>query len=153
MLGEVGTFPFDPSYRFQPCTNPSLGPGDNIGLIASKTVAAGVRGRYYAIAAACGKIGGLVGGYVFPVIMADGGNDVVKMGQYPFFVASALCFVSAFLVYWLPEITQDTIAIEDLRFKEYLAANGFDVGKMGSEEWQERWVSTVGGNQEKDLSA
>lgn len=34
-----------------------VGPGDNIGLVASKTCATGVRGQYYAIAAACGKIG------------------------------------------------------------------------------------------------
>lgn len=34
-----------------------MGPGDNIGLVASKTCATGIRGQYYAIAAACGKIG------------------------------------------------------------------------------------------------
>lgn len=32
-----------------------VGPGDNIGLIASKTCATGVRGQYYGIAAAIGK--------------------------------------------------------------------------------------------------
>jgi hypothetical protein len=35
-----------------------LGPGDNIGLIASKTSATAVRGKYYGIAAAFGKIVG-----------------------------------------------------------------------------------------------
>ena len=34
-----------------------MGPGDNIGLVASKTSATGIRGEYYAIAAAMGKIG------------------------------------------------------------------------------------------------
>lgn len=38
-----------------------LGPGDNIGLIASKTCATSVRGKYYGIAAAIGKIGAYVG--------------------------------------------------------------------------------------------
>lgn len=38
-----------------------LGPGDNIGLIASKTCATSVRGKYYGIAAATGKIGAYVG--------------------------------------------------------------------------------------------
>jgi hypothetical protein len=42
-----------------------MGPGDNIGLIASKTVATGFRGQYYGIAAAMGKVGALVGDYVF----------------------------------------------------------------------------------------
>nr|POE51131.1 putative metabolite transport protein [Quercus suber] len=121
-----------------------IGPGDNIGLVASKTSAAGIRGQYYAIAAAFGKIGGLVGSYVFPVIESDGGGpDTVLGGQLPFYVASALCFVSAFLVLLLPEITQDTIAIEDLRFKEYLIAHGFDIGKMGGEEWQETRHSMI----------
>jgi hypothetical protein len=42
-----------------------MGPGDNIGLVASKTCATGIRGQYYAIAAAFGKIGAFVGSYVF----------------------------------------------------------------------------------------
>ena len=37
------------------------GPGDNIGLVASKTSATAIRGQYYAIAAAFGKIGAFVG--------------------------------------------------------------------------------------------
>lgn len=41
-----------------------MGPGDNIGLVASKTCATGIRGQYYAIAAACGKIGAFIGNYV-----------------------------------------------------------------------------------------
>ena len=40
-----------------------LGPGDNIGLVASKTSATSIRGQYYAIAAAIGKIGAFVGTY------------------------------------------------------------------------------------------
>lgn len=38
-----------------------LGPGNNIGLLASKTSATGIRGMYYGIAAAMGKIGAFVG--------------------------------------------------------------------------------------------
>lgn len=34
-----------------------VGPGDNIGLVASKTSATSIRGQYYGIAAAMGKIG------------------------------------------------------------------------------------------------
>lgn len=116
-----------------------VGPGDNIGLVAAKTCATGVRGQYYAIAAACGKIGAFVGTYIFPIIEADGGGaDTVRGGQYPFFVASSLCFLSAFLVWCLPTINQDTIEKEDLAFREYLAQHGFDVSKMGSEERQEK---------------
>lgn len=38
-----------------------IGPGDNIGLVASKTCATAIRGQYYGIAAAMGKIGAFVG--------------------------------------------------------------------------------------------
>lgn len=45
-----------------------LGPGNNIGLLASKTSATGIRGMYYGIAAAMGKIGAYVGVCVsFPI--------------------------------------------------------------------------------------
>lgn len=57
-----------------------MGPGDNIGLVAAKTSATGIRGQYYAIAAATGKIGAFVGTYVFPVIEADGGGDTTIRG-------------------------------------------------------------------------
>lgn len=76
---------------------------------------------------------------IFPYIEdAGGGADTVKGGQYPFYVASSLCFLSAFLVWLLPEINQDTIEVEDIRFREYLEAHGFDTTKMGNAEWRER---------------
>lgn len=83
------------------------GPGDNIGLIASKTSATAIRGQYYAIAAAFGKIGAFVGTYVFPIIQdhAPGGADGTMGGQVPFFVSSALYFFSALLaLFFLPHI-------------------------------------------------
>lgn len=80
---------------------------DNIGLIASKTCGTGIRGKYYAIAAAMGKVGAFIGTYIFPHIEKAGGPPgSVKYGQYPFFVASSLCFLSACLVWLLPRIDQ-----------------------------------------------
>lgn len=43
-----------------------MGPGDNIGLVASKTSATGIRGEYYAIAAAMGKVGACKSAQVNP---------------------------------------------------------------------------------------
>ena len=122
-----------------------VGPGDNIGLVASKTSATAVRGQYYAIAAAFGKIGAFVGTYVFPVIQAHapGGADSVRGGQDPFFVSSALCLLSAGLVFLLPHIGQDTITTEDLKFRAYLEANGWDTRQMGTKEYQMASSSTV----------
>ena len=122
------------------------GPGDNIGLVASKTSATAIRGQYYAIAAAFGKIGAFVGTYVFPVIQANapGGTDSIRGGQDPFFVSSALCIFSAFLAFFLlPNIGQDTITSEDLKFRAYLESHGWDTRQMGTKEYQNRSLSSV----------
>lgn len=109
-----------------------LGAGNNIGLLAAKTCATGVRGQYYGVAAAVGKIGAFVGTWVFPYIIAAGGDSETLSAQYPFWVSGSLCVLSAVLVLvGLPEVGQDTIALEDARFREYLEANGFDTRQMG----------------------
>ncbi|KAL9604654.1 MAG: hypothetical protein Q9219_000374 [cf. Caloplaca sp. 3 TL-2023] len=124
------------------------GPGDNIGLVASKTSATAIRGQYYAVAAACGKLGAFIGTYLFPIIQrnAPGGTDSTRGGQDPFFVSSSLCLLSAALAFCaLPEIGQDTIITEDVKFREYLEGRGWDTGRMGSKEFRERIVSTLDG--------
>lgn len=109
-----------------------FGPGDNIGLVASKTCATGVRGQYYAIAAAFGKIGAFVGTYVFPYIEKAGGSNVNATAQYPFYVSSAFCVLMAALVlFGLPNIDQDTITKEDIKFREYLDSQGWDTNQLG----------------------
>ena len=125
------------------------GPGDNIGLVASKTSATAIRGQYYAIAAAAGKIGAFVGTYLFPIIQANapGGTDSVRGGQDPFFVSSSLCIFSAMLAFFLlPHIGQDTITSEDLKFRAYLEGHGWDTRQMGSKEYQQKAASgsTIG---------
>ncbi|KHN94423.1 MFS phospholipid transporter Git1 [Metarhizium album ARSEF 1941] len=108
-----------------------LGPGNNIGLLAAKTCATGVRGRYYGIAAAVGKIGAFIGTWVFPYIQAAGGNRV-QSAQYPFWVASSLCILSAAIAFFcVPDIGQDTIADEDVRFRDYLEGQGWDTRQLG----------------------
>ncbi|EEU37496.1 uncharacterized protein NECHADRAFT_51418 [Fusarium vanettenii 77-13-4] len=108
-----------------------LGPGNNIGLLAAKTSATGVRGRYYGIAAATGKIGAFVGTWVFPYIQKAGGNDT-ESAQYPFWVSSSLCILSAAIVLiCIPHVGQDTIAIEDQKFREYLQEHGWDTAQLG----------------------
>lgn len=109
-----------------------VGPGDNIGLVASKTCATGVRGQYYAIAAAVGKIGAFVGTYIFPYIEKAGGKGTNASAQYPFYVSSCFCVLSAALVFFfIPHIGQDTITLEDVKFREYLTSNGWDVNQLG----------------------
>ncbi|KAK5230513.1 glycerophosphoinositol permease [Exophiala xenobiotica] len=115
-----------------------VGPGDNIGLLASKTSATSVRGMYYGIAAACGKIGAFVGNYVFPSIIKAAGDNVIKQGQYPFYVSSALCIFSGLIaLVFLPNVGQDTITEEDERFRAYLIEHGYDVSTMGTKKFHE----------------
>ncbi|KZM26915.1 glycerophosphoinositol permease [Ascochyta rabiei] len=110
-----------------------FGPGDNIGLVASKTCATGIRGQYYGIAAAVGKIGAFAGSYALQALQTAAGEDEIAAGRNPFFVASSLAFLAAGLVLLLPHIGQDTIDQEDVNFREYLSANGYDTSKMGLE--------------------
>lgn len=116
-----------------------LGPGNNIGLLASKTSATPIRGQYYGIAAAIGKVGAFVGTYVFPIIIKNsGGSDSIRGNQAPFWVSSCLCVFSAGLAFLLPHIGQDTIIKEDKLFREYLTANGYDVSQMGYKNVENR---------------
>ncbi|PLB55502.1 inorganic phosphate transporter [Aspergillus steynii IBT 23096] len=113
-----------------------FGPGDNIGLCAAKTSATAIRGQYYAIAAAAGKIGAFVGTYVMPIVQNNAPNEI-RSGQDPFFVSSALCIFSAALAYFLlPQITQETIGEEDAKFRAFLEANGYDTTTLGNREQQ-----------------
>lgn len=112
-----------------------LGPGNNIGLLAAKTCATGVRGRYYGIASAIGKTGAFVGTLVFPYIQAAGGEGTVESAQYPFWVASSLCILSAAVAcLFIPNIDQDTIAEEDKRFRAFLESHGWDTNQLGLEK-------------------
>lgn len=112
-----------------------FGPGDQIGPIASKTCASSIRGQYYGVAAAVGKVGAFVGTKSFPYIIKNlGGADSVKGNQGPFWIASSLCIFSAVLaLFFLPPLGQDQVMKEDDLFREYLEANGFDTSLMGDE--------------------
>ncbi|KAI1106557.1 MFS general substrate transporter [Jackrogersella minutella] len=107
-----------------------IGPGNNIGLLAAKTCATGVRGQYYGLAAAFGKIGAFVGTYVFKHIASPDG-DPIKSAQYKFYVSSSLCIFAAGLAFLLPHIDQDTITKEDAKFRAYLESHGWDTRQLG----------------------
>ncbi|KAG0649240.1 Glycerophosphodiester transporter GIT2 [Hyphodiscus hymeniophilus] len=112
-----------------------IGPGNNIGLIASKTSSTSVRGQYYGIAAAFGKLGGFAGNYIFPYLIADGGSSTIRQGQIPFYFSSGMCFLSAIIaITCLPKIDQNFIEEEDNKFKAYLESKGYDTSTMGTTE-------------------
>ncbi|EDK45939.1 conserved hypothetical protein [Lodderomyces elongisporus NRRL YB-4239] len=114
-----------------------FGPGDNIGLLASKTSATPIRGQYYGIAAAVGKIGAFVGTWIFPAIQRkyhDPENPDLEL-QVPFYISASLCLFSACLTFFLcPHVGQDAINREDVDFVQYLKSHGFDVAQLGGGE-------------------
>ena len=88
-----------------------------------------VRANY--LLAAVGKIGAFVGTQVFPYIVKAGKNPTTQ-NQYPFWVASSLCILSACLaLFCLPHIGQDTITKEDIAFRGYLESKGWDTNQLG----------------------
>ncbi|QLL30734.1 hypothetical protein HG536_0A05490 [Torulaspora globosa] len=110
--------------------------GDNVGLLASKTISVPVRGTLYGVAAAIGKVGAFVGSYVFPDIIRNaGGYDTTSGLQAPYWVASSLCVFSALLGYFfLPPVDQESSNEEDRKFLEYLSSTGYDIIQLGYPE-------------------
>lgn len=110
-----------------------FGPGNTMGLISSKMSGTPIRGSFYGIAAAVGKIGAFVGTWVFPVIIKNaGGEDTDQGNRAPFYVSLALCIFSAFVAwFFLPYIGQDAINREDEAFLNYLSENGYDIKQLG----------------------
>jgi len=108
-----------------------VGPGDNIGLFAAKTSSTHMRGKYYGLAAAIGKIGAFSGSYAFPAIGKRAGDNTVLAGQYQFYTGASLAIFAACLGLLLPELDQDVVANEDIKFRQYLEENGYDTSVLG----------------------
>ncbi|KAF9448516.1 putative metabolite transporter [Macrolepiota fuliginosa MF-IS2] len=110
-----------------------LGPGNCTIILASKTSATAVRGQYYGVAAAVGKIGAFVGTWVFPpIIDAFGGPTTTRGNTGPFWIGSALALFSAVItLIFVKPLSTDGLAEEDRAFREYLEAHGYDTSVMG----------------------
>lgn len=110
-----------------------LGPGNCLGLMASKSSPTAIRGQFYGLAAAIGKVGAFVGTWAFPpMIDAFGGPKSTKGNTGPFWIASALALLSATVtLLFTKSLTHDGMAEEDEAFRKYLEANGYDTSQMG----------------------
>ncbi|KAF9565208.1 putative metabolite transporter [Agrocybe pediades] len=110
-----------------------FGPGNCLGLLASKSSPTAVRGQFYGTAAAVGKVGAFVGTWAFPpMIKAFGGSGTNRGNTGPFWVGSGLAVLSALVTLFLIRpLTTDGMEVEDRKFREYLEANGYDTSAMG----------------------
>ncbi|KAH9838230.1 major facilitator superfamily domain-containing protein [Rhodofomes roseus] len=113
-----------------------LGPGNCLGMLAAKTGPTAVRGQFYGVAAAVGKIGAFIGTWVFQDIVNDFGGDTSKRGNTgPFWIASGLALLSALVTFFLIKpLSHDGMEEEDRAFRLYLEAHGFDTSLMGIED-------------------
>ncbi|KAG8910938.1 hypothetical protein FRC00_007298, partial [Tulasnella sp. 408] len=108
-----------------------MGPGNCLGLLASKSSPTAFRGVFYGCAAAIGKVGAFAGTWAFPAII-DRFPAGPKQDSGPFWIGSGLAILSAAITFFfIPEVPENHMTNEDIKFREYLAANGFDVSLMG----------------------
>lgn len=116
--------------------------GDNIGVLAAKTSSTPIRGQYYGIAAAIGKVGAFVGTYIFPAIIKKYGG--YRELQVPFWIVSAICCFTAFLAFFLlPPLDQEANILEDYHFLEYLESTGYDIAQLGVATTEESDIEKV----------
>jgi MFS family permease len=128
-----------------------LGPGNNLGLLAAKTSPTAIRGQFYGVAAAIGKVGAFIGTYTFPQITDSFTARSATLGiTGPFWVGSALAVFSAIITFFfIRPLTTDGMAEEDMKvrqvtrkycsfvadvgtqFREYLSEHGYDISQMG----------------------
>jgi MFS family permease len=128
-----------------------LGPGNNLGLLAAKSGPTAVRGQYYGIAAAVGKVGAFVGTWSFPpIIDAFGGPDSNRGNTGPFWIGSGLAILSATVIFFFVKpLTTDGMAKEDADFRAYLEENGYDTSQMGLRSEASTFVDDTGSDREK----
>ncbi|KAI0068379.1 MFS Git1p-like glycerophosphoinositol permease [Artomyces pyxidatus] len=106
----------------------NLGPGDMLGLVSAESYPTPIRGTCYGLSAAVGKAGAAVGTQAFTPIQNN-------LGKRWTFIIAAICGVTGILVtyFFVPDMTGVDLADEDVRFMEYLAANGWE-GEVGEED-------------------
>jgi hypothetical protein len=116
------------------------------------------RGKYYGIAAAFGKLGAFIGTYSQPAIMNSAGPKLkpnihqVARGQRPFWVASSIGLAAGLIaLFFLPDITQESIEQEDVNFREYLHSHGYDTSMMGVQGSSTEQILETGEQREKAL--
>lgn len=106
----------------------NLGPGCMMGLVSSESFATPMRGTAYGISAAIGKVGAVVGTKVFTPIEDN-------LGQGWTFIIAAICGLVGVLVGWffIPQLKDDDLMQEDIKFKNYLLDHGW-TGHFGTDE-------------------
>ncbi|KAF8887086.1 putative metabolite transporter [Infundibulicybe gibba] len=124
-----------------------LGPGNCTFVLASKGFPTAIRGQFFGIAAAVGKVGAFVGTWAFPsVVQAFGGSDTTRGNTGPFWIASGVALLSAIVAFFfVAPVSRDGMIEEDKQLRQYLTLNGYDTSRMGlGREDAEKWAQSNG---------
>ncbi|KAK1563979.1 major facilitator superfamily domain-containing protein [Colletotrichum navitas] len=108
----------------------SVGPGDCNFLVSSESFPTPLRGHFLGFAAAIGKVGAAVGTTALSAALADF-DDKLKGQQTIFLIGSGISVVGTVCVWFLIPDAPKHLEDEDVRFKKYLEANGYDTNQMG----------------------
>jgi len=101
-----------------------LGPGNCLGLLASKAGPTAIRGQFYGTAAAIGKVGAFAGTWAFPPLItafSDHGKNPDRGNTGPFWVGSGLAILSAIVTFFfVVPLTHDGMHAEDIAVRSLL---------------------------------
>ena len=109
-----------------------FGPGDMLGLVSAEIYPTAIRGTAYGWSAAIGKFGAFCGTSAFKPAIANFGHGDTVLGQGRVFIlGSSLALLGSIFTWFLiPDYSKKALGEEDEDFKQYLAANGFDVSAL-----------------------
>ncbi|PVH97467.1 MFS general substrate transporter [Periconia macrospinosa] len=108
----------------------SVGPGDCNFLVSSESFPTPLRGHFLGFAAAIGKVGAAIGTTVLSEALASF-DDTLKGQQAIFLIGSAISVIGTLCVWFLIPNAPINLEDEDVRFRDYLEANGYDTKEMG----------------------
>ncbi|KZT68333.1 MFS general substrate transporter [Daedalea quercina L-15889] len=124
----------------------NLGPGNITLLAAAESYPTAIRGTFFGISAAMGKVGAAVGTQIFIPIQ----NSLGK--RWTFIIAAIFGAVGMLLTYvFVPDMTGVDLTVEDEKFFSYLAENGWE-GDIGEEDTDSLPIEDIDGSSIKDVT-
>ena len=118
-----------------------IGPGVATFLCALESVPTPLRGHYLGFAAAVGKAGAATGTQVFTPTQ-NSFDDTFKGQQAVFLIGAGFALAGGLISWFLIPDKERDLESEDRRFRDFLAANGYDTSVYG-ESLVEQVKSTV----------
>lgn len=106
-----------------------MGPGVATFLCAAESFPTPLRGHFMGLAAAVGKAGAAIGTQVFTPIQ-DSFDDTQKGTQAVFLIGAGFAAIGGLIAWFLIPNKERELEGEDARFREYLAAYGYQ-GEFG----------------------